>query len=247
MTPRTGDIAAALAYQIKKEIAENYFGTRKELEEERQSLLELRKKLKKTWTQEVGPLLIWIYEALMEGETGRAFLALIDQREILETVKPVREDREPHPIVTHCTPPFAITTRGKYKNRIGAVYLRAVEKREALSTELRILQKKADLFNEELAKFQSCYNLLDILSFVKSIDSHDELKGVLGNNTHPFAIPDLEKKMILKPLDLSQEGGDVLPVLPPWAEIRGPLERIIDQAYQRYCPEIKKRVREGLF
>ncbi len=81
MSSQAGDIAAALAYQVKKEIAENYFGHRRELEEEREELLDQGKKIQKAWEQEVLAALRTIVALFPGPEKGRAFLALIGQED----------------------------------------------------------------------------------------------------------------------------------------------------------------------
>ena len=76
-----------------------------------------------------------------------------------------------------------------------------------LGDAFRSCQKKVDLFNEDLTQFTSCYNLSDILSLIHSFENRDDLKGVLGENTDPRAIPLLEEKLILRPLDSDHERG----------------------------------------
>jgi hypothetical protein len=236
-----GDIAAALAYQVKKEIAENYFGTRKAQEEEREDLLLQGKRLQKSWEEEVFPLLERIVQLLMEGNTGRTFGTLIEREDLFGTRNSSRIEQEAKTALLSCSPPFALTARGRYKKLIITIYQMAVERGDFLAQKNNALQKRVDLFNEELARFQSSFNLLEILSFVKTIENRDDLKGILGNNSHPGALPDLEEKMTIKPLDLSREGGDFLRALPPLSRIKKPLEQLIDLTYPVYCSKIKKK------
>lgn len=246
MPHQVGDIAAALAYQIKKEIAENYFGTRKILEEERQDLLLQGKKLQKIWEGEVLPLLDRIVQLLMGGQSGRAFGSFIGRGDLFETGEPVRQQQGTKPDPISCSPPFALTVRGKYKKLIVSLYQMAAAKEAFLMDKNKALQKRVDLFNEELARFQSSCNLLEVLSFIKSIENLDDLKGVLGNNSDPRTIPALEEKLMIRPLDLAGEGGGgVFRALPPLSEIKGSLERLIDQTFQTHCSEIKRRWGEG--
>jgi hypothetical protein len=245
MAHPVGDIAAALAYQIKKEIAENYFGTRKGLEEERQDLLLQGKELQKSWDQEVLPLLNRIDQLLLGDQSGRAFWNLIGRGDLFTGRKSVQEGTGTKPKVISCSPPFAMTVRGKYKKLIVTFYRMAIERGAPLFQKHHSLQKRVDLFNEELIRFQSSCNLLEVLSFIKSLENLDDLKGVLGNNSDPRTIPALEEKLLIKPLDLAGEGGEVLRTLPPLMEIQRPLEGLIDQTFQIHCSEIKKRLGEG--
>ncbi len=87
MSPPVGDISAALAYQVKKEIAENYFGSRKALEEERDDLARQEGILEKAWEQEVLSILTRIYLLFIREEEGRAFLNLIKREDLVESIK----------------------------------------------------------------------------------------------------------------------------------------------------------------
>ncbi|MCJ7832867.1 MAG: hypothetical protein MUQ20_00585 [Deltaproteobacteria bacterium] len=243
MPSQVGDIAAALAYQVKKEIAENYFGTRKILEEERDVLIRQGEQLKKTWDREVLPVLTNIFQLFVREEEGRAFLDLIKRGDLLISIRQSLRGEGINLSRLSCSLPFALTVKGKYKNLIINLYRKAKAKEDELGTEFNALGKKVRLFNEDVEKFNSCYHLSDILSLINSFENKSDLKGVLGENTDPRAIPMLEEKLILKPLDLSGEGAAVIQTLPPLKEILGPLKQLILQTFDHHCSEIKKTIR----
>lgn len=201
--------------------------------------------LQKTWEGEVLPILEEIFYYLIDEEAGKAFLRLIRQEDRPDLIEAIRKSQGTKPVVTYCSPSFALTARGKYKNRITALYQGAAEKADALLQALKALQRKGDLFNEDLAGFQSRFNLWDILSFIKSIERLDDLKGVLGENTDYRAIPALEKAMILNPFRLPPGNETLLRALPRLSDIKAPLNEFIDHVFQNQCSEIKKRLRDG--
>ena len=246
MSPEVGDIAAALAYQVKKEIAENYFGGRKDLEEEREDLIRRGEKLHRSWEQEVRPVLLRIYRLLTGGEAGRAFLSLINREDLIGPLEEADRKGPTHQAAGPGRPPLALTRRGRYKKLILTLYDAAVIKAGSIHEEFKTLQKGVGLFNEDLGKFNGCYNLAEILSLTKAIENSDDLKGVLGQNTDPRAVPELEKKLLLRPLDLSQAGIASLDPLPPLREIRASLKEQIDDLYRRQGPEIKRILEQGV-
>jgi hypothetical protein len=182
---------------------------------------------------------------LVDEAAGKAFLRLIQLEEWSESIKTLRTNQGVRPDVTRGAPSFALTARGKYKNRITTLYRMAAQKSDSLLQAFKSLQKKGDLFNEELIRFQSRFNLMDILSFIKSIENLDDLKGVLGENTDYRAIPALEKTMVLKPFRLSLENAPIMMALPPLKEIQKSLDKLINQYFQKQCSEINKRLRDG--
>ena len=240
-----GDISAALAYQVKKEIAENFFGTRKALEEEREDLIAQMVGLQKKWQREVLPFLERISFFLMDREAIRYFVGLIHQEACLQSLLAGTVKREDPSSVVFCSPAFAFTARGKYANLIFSLYREAEAKAGPLLQGLKGLLKRADLFNEELAAFQARFNWSDILAFIKNIENRNDLKGVLGENTDPRALPALEKTMVIKPLSFTRPGEHRLRALPPLKEIQKSLNYIINQTFQNHCPEIKKRLKAG--
>lgn len=242
MSAQDKDISAALAYQVKKEIAENYFGTRKALEEEREDLLLERKKLEEVWTRTVLPHLIRIGRTLVGEGESRAFLHLIQREDLLPLIpmelKGPGDDLSP----AECAVPFALTAKGKFKKLIFSLYQSAITNEHSLWEAFRAHQKKVGLFNEDLARFNSCYNLSDTLSLIHSFENRDDLKGVLGENSDPRAIPLLEEKLILRPIDPGRERGVFLQPLPPLKEIQNRLKLVLDLAFQTHCSEIKKKL-----
>jgi hypothetical protein len=240
-----GDISAALAYQIKKEIAENFFGARKALEEERDDLIAQGDRLLKAWKEDIFPILERVLYYLVDEAAGKDFLRLIQQEGWTESLKATGKNQGKASAVVLGSPCFALTAKGRFKNLIKALFRTATEKSDSLIQAFKDLQKKGDLFNEELVRFQARFNLLDILSFIKSIETLDDLKGVLGENTDYRAIPALEKAMVLSPFTLSIGKATGIRTLPPLAEIEKPLDHLIDQSFQNQRSEIKKRLRDG--
>ena len=244
MPSNTGDIAAALAYQVKKEIAENFFGTRRLLDEEREELLSRSGKLLRSWEKEVLPPLIQVGHLLMSEPSIQAFLKIIRREDLLPIFKKELAGRKLDQTLITCSPQFALTGRGKYRNLVYANYTLARQRMKKLAEDFQGLEKQVVLFNEDLAKFNTSFCLSDILSFIKALDGVDGLKGVLGENTDPRAVPLLEEKLLLRPLQLSRQGLPPLLPLPSLKEIKGPLGKCLDRTYSEHCPEIKEMMVE---
>jgi hypothetical protein len=242
---QVGDIAAALAYQVKKEIAENYFGTRRELEEEREDLVSQAKRVQKIWVQEVQAPLDLIGELLLDSEIAKSFFALVG-REGLPLVVPDRPDRTFSKAVEACPLPFALTSQAKYQALIFQLYGLAWGRSQPVLEKVRALEKKARLYNEDLAKFSLSYSLQEILAFIKAIEGSSELKGVLGENTDPRAVPELEKKLMLKSLDPSGLGPSEVKPLPKLNQVRESLRSLVKQAFRQNGDQIKSCLKRAV-
>jgi hypothetical protein len=240
MSPPVADISAALAYQVKKEIAENYFGSRKVLEEEGEDLHQQGKKLEEVWCRTVLSNLTMICQALVGEEEGQAFEEMIQRGDLQALVREELKGPDVGPSPVAWALPFSLTAKGKYKKLIFSLYQLARTQGDEIWDEFRSWQKKVSLYNEDLAKFSSCYNLSDILSLIHSFENRDDLKGVLGENTDPRTVPLLEEKLILKPMDLGPEREALLRPLPSLKEIKKPLKLLLDLAFQAHGSEIKK-------
>jgi hypothetical protein len=232
LSTQVGDIAAALAYQVKKEIAENYFGTRRELEEEREDLISQAKKIQKAWAQEVQAPLVLSEKLLLDPETVNSFLTLLGQEGLPLAVQD-RPDQSFVEALEACSLPFAFTSQARYQALIAYWYSLAWERSQPILEEVRILEKKVRLHNEEVVKFSAAYSLQEILAFIKAIERSSELKGVLGENTDPRAVPELEKKMMFKSLDLTGLGLFEVKPLPKLSQIRESLRVLVKQAFRR--------------
>ena len=245
MSSQVGDIAAALAYQVKKEIAENYFGTRRELEEEREDLIRQAKKIQKAWVQEVETPITLIGELLLNPETLKSFFALLG-RETLPLAVPDRPDRTFSKALEACPLSFAFTSQAKYQALIAQLHGLAWGRSQPLLEKVRALEKKVRLYNEDLAKFSLSYSLQEILAFIKAIEGNSELKGVLGENTDPRAVPELEKKLMLKSLDPSGLGLLEFKPVPKLSQIREPLRALAKQAFRRNGEQIKSCLKRAV-
>jgi hypothetical protein len=243
LSSQVGDIAAALAYQVKKEIAETYFGTRRELEEERENLISQAKKVQKAWNQEVQAPLVLIGELLLDPETAKSFLALVGQ-ENLQPATPESPERTFSEAVASCPLPFVLTSRAKYQALIAQWYALAQQRNKPLLERAQALRGKVRLYNEDLAKFSAAFSLQEILAFIKAIEGSSELKGVLGENTDPRAVPELEKKMMLKSLDASGLGLAEVKPLPTLSLIREPLRALVKQAFLQNGEKIKSCLKQ---
>ncbi len=141
MSPEIGDVAAALAYQVKKEIAENYFGTRKILEEERAGLEKTHQEIERIWTEEVTSRLRTIARCLGGEDEARDFWRLIQRDPPHSDQDPDREKDLSLPAV------LALTPRGRYRKGIQTLYRNARSWSRGLAEQRKILERKASFFN----------------------------------------------------------------------------------------------------
>lgn len=226
------DISAALLYQVKKEIAERYFGTRKLIEEERAVLSEHVKVHKETAGKALFSVLGTIYKLLGCQEYIDEFW------EITGTDPQNACERFPPEIVGNYTCPPDLTThglteRGRYKNFIINCYKRLQIDARKYRQSYEDIMDECLLINEQMGRLRSSYNLDEILRFVRSIEDFGSLAGTLGENIVPNAHADLEAKLAIPKLECMGKEVAQVPVFPPLSQIKPRLKQLAGKAYER--------------
>lgn len=233
------DIGKAMAYQIKKEIAERYFRVRKLIEDDSANLKAMVSRLDQLY-EELGPATIRIYSLLMDRDLAEKFMAAAGwQGEELpfydeyivhsESIKKrLLKDMELH----------GWFSRSKYTNlvldsyeELYRKYLKYLDLLEEIEDEMAVVQ-------EEINHFTSNYSLDEILTFMSELDHMgDTHASVLGTNVASAKRSELEKKLALPSLDEIVAMIPRFPKLPKPDEMKAVLKELARQAWERHHEE----------
>jgi hypothetical protein len=237
------DIGKALTYQIKKEIAERYFGYRKFIEEDRQALEAMIPDLHSLYEQKIGRDIVRIYVLLRDLDLIDEFLRLagwegrpfFDQYIVeSETIRgQLLKNMELHGWMPHSR--FTNLLLDSYER----LYLDIFEYRKKLDEVL----EEAKVIDEEIRQFKEKFSLGEIMGFLKTLDRRDDLTGVLGENLPGGEVEDLSSRLDLAPI------GDLERILPKVLELPAPnkvkssLKDLARRAVKAHKKEVLKAVR----
>jgi len=232
------DIGKALAYQIKREIAERYFGYRKTIEEDRQALEAMIPGLRFLYKQKIGKDVIRIYVLLRDMNLIDEFLSLagwksrpfFDQYTVESGT--IREQL-PKNIELH-----GWTAHSRFTNLLldsyERLYLDTFEYREKLDEVL----EEAQVIDEEVRQFKEKFSLEEIMSFLNTLDRRDDLAGVLGENLPAGRAEDLSSRLDLLPVGDLEKLLPKVPELPVPNKVRGSLRDLAHRASKAHKEEV---------
>jgi hypothetical protein len=224
------DISKFLAYEIKKELAERYFGFRKIIEEDIQMLNEGIKKQNSTVEQKIGHTLSRIYIILKDEKMIQTFFKLSGLEEKLFYDPYLSESINIRKRVFEGVKVKGLTRSIKFKkllfNEYGALVKQVKEYREKYI----LLQEDQEVIEEEIKLFYKKNDLSSILDFLRTIDHHNT-HSELNNPNEPGLTRGLEEKMKVKAPIPVEHFLSLIPALTPLKDIRGELKKLAKMAF----------------
>ena len=236
------DIGKALTYQIKREIAERYFGYRKTIEEDRQALEAMISDLCFLYEQKIGRDIARIYVLMQDlnlideflrltGWEGRPFFDqyTVESGTIRERLL---KNMELHGWLAHSK--FANLLLDSYER----LYLDTFKYREKLDEVL----EEAQVIDEEIRQFKEKFALEEIMSFLNTLDRRDDLAGVLGENLPAGRAEDLSSRLELVPVGDLEKLLPRVPDLPAPDKVKSSLKDLANRVVKSHKEEVLKAV-----
>jgi len=228
--PSQPDIAQVLTYEIRKEIADRYFGFRKVIEEDSDELAAgVRRSVS---IEELICLdLVRIYILLGDYRLIQEFFSIVGLEEeifydpyLLES--PSIRARLLGGVTTH-----GLTRSGRYKNLLFDLY-------EALAGHVSLYREKyvalideREVIRQEIELFYEKNDLSDIMGFMRQFDQN-ELPGHMAAAKEIGRDADLEKKMRLVPPPPIEKELPLIPPMPPLATVKRALKKLAEKAFK---------------
>ncbi len=231
------NIAEALAFEIKQELANRYFGFRKLIEEDKLDLADKIHQHTFILEKRISFDLIRIYILLRDEGLIGEFLALANIPEQLFYDPYLAESETIRQRVFAGLSIRGLTRKGCFANTVTDSYLRLVEHVELYREKFAELEATRDEINAEIAHFYRNNDLGSILSFLRSLGDAG-LSGAMQGGMEPAMAMDLDRKLRIEPPELVSSYLPVLPPLPPLATINMELHSLIDRAFSRQGQDI---------
>ncbi|MCK4838531.1 MAG: hypothetical protein KAS94_06980 [Desulfobulbaceae bacterium] len=222
------DISKVMTYEIRKEMAERYFGFRKLIEEDKQALAKAIRQQRLTSEQKIGIDLARIYTILKDRELIERFLELSGLEEAIfydeyMTTSPTIRARIFAGIKAR-----GFTRAGRFTKLLLGCYELLVDHVDLYQEKFGQLLEDRDLISEEIKVFYRKNDIETILGFLRSLDVQGN--EMLAGPVETGGVASLQKKMQVLPPGPVESYLPILPSLVPMAKIRRELKKLAEQA-----------------
>jgi len=234
------DIAKVLAYEVKKELADRYFGFRRLIEEDKEALDRRIRQQSLTIEQQICLDLVRIYillrdEALIQEFCELAGLAKAMFHDPYVVRSPTIRRR-----VFEGVRAGGLTMAARFRNLLLNSYETLVEHVGLYLERFGELRTEQETIEEEIRLFYRQHDLGNIMAFLRGLDSSAPVGGNPLAATPPMGTAaGLEEKLRVAPPEPIEKSLPIIPPLVPLRRIRRPLKKLADRAYQRREQEFK--------
>ena len=237
MSPDSPNIHEVLAYEIKNEIADRYFGFRKLIEDDKLDFAERTRQYSFILEKRISFDLIRIYIVLKNEDLIHRFLSLTGLPTDLFYDPYLTQSNTIRQRVFSGVHIHGLTHAGRFKNMVFDCYERlethVAEYREKFD-ELKLYR---DEINAEIETFYRKNDLGSIVGFLKTLGDPNKAGSMEGGMEVGMA-QSLDAKLRIDPQPPPEHYLLTLPPLPNLATIRSPLKDLIHAAYENHGPEL---------
>jgi len=226
------DIETMLAYEVKKEIADRYFGFRKLIEEniedyDNQIVVTFRK-----LEQKIGFDLVRLYILLKDERVIHDFFHVTGLTERLFFDPYLAESRTIRKRVFTGVTAHGLTRKSRFRNMVLETYQALGEHVESYRERVERLNEEQQTIAEEIKIFYRNNDLSTIMSFLRGLGGSSSYKaGAMEGGLTPNTGGKLDQKIHFQAPDPVENLLPVLPEIQPYKEIKSELRNIIDKAY----------------
>ncbi len=230
-----GDISKALTYQVKKEIAERYFGSRRQIEQDLQNARELVARARQQYETGVGPALVRIYALLMDEDLIDRFLQLVNWRHRPFFDSYVIQSESIRKRLVKDLHPHGWLAKTRFFNMLMDSYRTLYHEAEALDKLVNRAREEIEIIGEELRLFNRKYSLEEIMGFVRSLDFQGrDMARALGSNIDASNPEKLAEKLKLENAGNLAEDLPEIPDLPEPEAIHDALKELAAATFARH-------------
>jgi hypothetical protein len=237
MSPYNPNIHEVLAYEIKKEIADRYFGFRKLIEDDKLSFFEKTRQYSFILEKRISFDLVRIYIVLKDEALIHRFLALTGLPADLFYDPYLTQSDTIRQRVFSGVHIHGLTPAGRFKNLVFDCYERLEVHVAEYRTRFDELKKYRDEINDAIEIFYRKNDLGSIMGFLKSLGDPNK-SGAMEGGMEMGMAQSLEAKMRITPQQPLEHYLPAIQPLPPLANIKRELKIIIGEAYEKHGKEL---------
>lgn len=222
------DISKVMTYEIKKEMADRYFGFRKLIDEDKEDLARQIRLQTMTSEQRIVMDLVRIYILLKDRTLIERFLILSGLEDVLFHDEHLVHSPTIRARVFSSLKASGLTRAGRFKNLLLACYDQLVADVDTYREKFGELLDTQEFIAAEIKLFYQKNDLSSMLGFLRQLDGDDH-SGLVGPIVAGIG-DDMAAKLKLEPPEAIEHH---LPVIPPLVrpdQIRGELKKLAEEA-----------------
>ncbi len=243
MSPHRVSVQDMLAYELKKELADRYFGFRKLIEEDKLDFAEKARQYSQILEKRIAYDLIRICLLLRQEALIEEFFSLTGLPAYLFYDPYLSQSARIRARVFTGVHLHGLTGAGRFKNLLFDCYERLehhlAQYREKF-TELLAYEKE---INAEIDLFQRSNDLGAIMGFLKSLGDRNRA-GSMEGGLEPGLAAGLAARLRIEPQPPVEHYLPLLPPLPALESIRPRLKALAESAWQRHGEEVLRELAE---
>ncbi len=225
------DIAKALAYQVKKEIAERYFGHRKVIEEDSNALKKALAYAAEFYECSIGRDLVRIYSLLSDRKLIERLMKELNWEETPFYDEYVIKSKTIRARLMEGIDSHGWTASSRLANLLFDSYERLFRDTQRYRDLADEVKENAQVIAEEIRLFQERFALDEILGFISSLD-RDELSEVLGKNLPSGQAAAIAERLRIQGPQDPDKSLPRVPVIPRPDKIKKLLKCLAGEAYK---------------
>ncbi len=232
-----------LSLEIKREIADRYFGFRKMIEDDSRQYEQHIRETYRLLEDSVGFDLVRLYILLRQESLIHDFFRLTGLRDelffdaYLLQAQPLRQ-RLFHGLRCH-----GLTRRARFTHLFLDTYSRIVEEMETYRAALKRVTEEGQNITQEIEVFYRQNDLGTMMGFLRGLDSGSRGEGLLNGGITPLRDSYFEQKMRIETPVAAEKLLPSFPALPPLKSCKSRMRNLADAAYEAQGkPEVRAYV-----
>ncbi len=227
----TSDISLFLNYEIKKELADRYFGFRKLIEEDKQLLEQDIYHHNRTVGQRIVFDLNRMYILLQDEKLIQQFLDITGLEEKIYFDPYILTSPTLRVKIFAGVKTRGLTAAGRFKHLVMQTYEQLVTDVQEYREKYEDLLESQETIEEEIKIFSRQNDIGTIMGFLRNMDGHAESGGVMQGALDTGFSESMEKKLRLAPPVQVALEIPVVPPLIPLPQIKKHLKKLAEQAF----------------
>ncbi len=226
------DITKALAYEIKQDIANRYFGFRKRIETESSQYLEKIQAGDEKYAAGIKAEMHRMHCLFGRDELFRSFVTFTKLPNTIDWYHTDPQSPSHWRLLFGNLKGGGLTRRRRYRNLVYKVYKLLADKIAEYQTVFIELVEEHEDICREIDLFYRKNDLSGILNFLREIDNPDSVRSeILQTDNTILASQSMEKELRIMPPPSVTTSMHSLTLLPPLDAAKETLDRLITEAY----------------